>query len=204
MEYLLGVAIGYLLGSIPTGYLIGKWKGIDIREHGSGNIGATNVWRVLGKKYGIPTLIMDALKGFLPLWILETFFISPMPLSVAIPAILGALLGHMYPIWIRGRGGKGVATGLGALLYIIPYAVVVGVVVFLVTVFFSKYVSLGSMLGAISVVFAYVFFYGLGGENTLFFWFLVFIALYIIYRHKANIKRIIKGEESRISEYIHK
>lgn len=204
MEYLLGIAIGYLLGSIPTGYLIGKWKGIDIREHGSGNIGATNVWRVFGKKYGIPTLIADALKGFLPLWILEKFFFSPLPILVAMAGILGALLGHMYPIWIRGRGGKGVATGLGALLYMIPYAVLVGVGVFLLTVFLSKYVSLGSMLGAISVVFAYVFFYGLGGENTVFFWFLVFIALYIIYRHRANIKRIIRGEESRISEYIHK
>lgn len=196
----LGVAVSYLIGSIPTAFIVGKAHGLDIREHGSGNVGATNVYRVVGKAWGILSLILDALKGFIPV-----FFAPYLIEQAALPAdqlqmIFGvtAILGHMFPVWLKFRGGKGVATGLGVMLGLIPAPTLSALGIFIVTVALSRMVSLGSILAAASLVALYPVFYSV--EATLpRFIFVGIIVLFIIFKHKANIRRIIRGEELKIS-----
>jgi acyl phosphate:glycerol-3-phosphate acyltransferase len=180
----------YLLGSIPTGYIVGALAGVDIRKVGSGNVGATNVARVVGKKRGLLTLIADVGKGFIPVFVAGRLGFSHT--AVALVAIL-AFLGHLYPVFLKFQGGKGVATALGALLALAPMATVILMVVFALVVGSSRLVSLSSIVAA------------LAAPITL--WSLsypppviatgVFFAVMITARHRDNIRRLFAGTEPR-------
>ena len=192
--------LSYLLGSIPTSFLMGKlMKGIDIRKHGSGNVGATNALRVLGTKIGIITLLIDIVKGFFAVQIGKQLVSEPTNLFLIGTGLL-AIIGHIFTIFLKFKGGKGVATSAGVFIALSPLPVAIALIVFVVTVWISKYVSLGSMLAA------FVFFLvelivnvknRFADVELLIFIFL--IMLFIIIRHKTNIKRIIDGNENRIS-----
>jgi len=203
--------VAYLVGGIPFGYIIGRLvAGIDIRSRGSGNIGATNVGRVLGMKWGVAVLVPDALKGLLPVlavkltmreWLGLTEGQAALVVHAQVLVGLVAILGHMYPCWIGLRGGKGVATALGVAAILGPVATLVSVPVYVLTLLASRLPSLSSLLGAL--VFAVSQCVVMAREETLQqFWgltaFSLAVPLLIIYRHRGNIRRILRGEEPRI------
>jgi len=193
----------YLLGAVPFGLLIGKLKGIDIRRHGSGNIGATNVLRVLGKPLGVVTFSLDALKGFVPAFFFPAMAswwgapgLDPAVLSVSCGA--AAILGHNFPVFLGFKGGKGVATSAGVLIGIAPQAALAGVLAWALVFFVFRYVSLASIIAAIAVVVAGWLLYrdghpALPGVLTI-------LCALAIYRHKENIKRLLAGTESRFGK----
>jgi len=184
------VAVAYLIGSVPTGYILGSRAGIDIRNAGSGNIGATNVARVLGKRHGILTLLVDIGKGYLAVFIATK--LSP-NLSVAALAGAAVFLGHLYPVFLRFRGGKGVATAFGVYLALAPLATLGLIVIFAVNVLTSRIVSLSSMITAGAAPFVlWLFSYPLDLVAMS-----AFFAVMIILRHHANIKRLLHGNEPR-------
>lgn len=198
MEYLIdivAITAAYLLGAVPFGLLIGKLKGIDIRQHGSGNIGATNVLRVLGKPLGITTFTLDALKGFVPSFVFPLLAhgtLDPGVLSVSCGA--AAILGHNFPVFLGFKGGKGVATSAGVLIGIAPLAALIGLGSWAVFFFSFRYVSLASILAAAVV--------GIGGwwiyaGGKLLPAVLSILAALAILRHRANITRLLNGTESR-------
>ena len=207
MQILLLIAIfvlSYLTGAIPWGFIIGTLKGVDIREQGSGNIGATNVTRIIGKRWGVLCFFIDFLKGFFPVVIVKILFpnilfLTQTQISMAIIlAVLGTVIGHMYPIYLGFKGGKGVSTGAGALVAITPYAVICGLIIWVATFKISKYVSLASIIAAISVavlsiIFSFSNIYKL--DCTLLY-FIVFISFMAVLKHKANIKRLLNGTEN--------
>ena len=194
---------GYVSGAIPFGYLAGKYKGIDIRQHGSGNIGATNVIRVLGKGTGIPVFALDLLKGWLPVRLVKIWLLSmpggEMLISTgAVVTGLAAVLGHMFTFWLGFKGGKGVATTTGALLGIAPVAMLGGLVVWLICFFTTRYVSLASMLAGVGVVVAMIIQMSRSGYwDVVMLGFGVLIMLLVIVRHRANIQRLLDGSEPR-------
>lgn len=187
----------YLAGSIPTAVWYGKiFHGVDVRQHGSGNAGATNSLRTLGKKAGIIVLIVDFLKGFLAvkaasLFSTETDSILPLIMGLAVIA------GHIFPIFAQFRGGKGVATAMGVLAATFPWAALGCVIVFMIIVFATKYVSLGSILGALAFPIQLTF--NLWNDNAdkyaIGFAWLIFIILAVM--HRQNIQRLLKGTESK-------
>jgi len=186
------ILFSYGLGAIPFGLLLSRRSGIDIRSEGSRNIGATNVARVLGKKLGALTLVLDVLKGYLPMFV-ASILVQGDPHQVLIIALCGAaaVLGHMFPIYLRFRGGKGVATALGAFLYLAPPAVFGCLLVFLATVGLTGFVSLGSLLGSASML---LWLYLLKAPAwTL--WLAAFIVLMIWVKHHQNITRLLSGTE---------
>jgi glycerol-3-phosphate acyltransferase PlsY len=202
---LIAVAVcSYLLGSIPFGYILVRvFQGIDVRSIGSGNIGATNVARTGGKGLAIATLVLDAFKGWLPVVLVLTLPIpgvaaySPAQLNtVATFAGLLAVVGHMFPVWLGFKGGKGVATGLGVFLALAPKAVLIAVVLFLAIVIFTRYVSLGSILAAATFPVALWWL-----ERDVFptpaLAMCAAVALLVIIRHHQNIGRLLAGTESR-------
>jgi glycerol-3-phosphate acyltransferase PlsY len=198
---LLIAAVTYLLGSIPTGYLLVRlFRHEDIRTVGSGNIGATNVLRTVGKGLGAATFLLDMLKGSAAVWIgglIGSMLIPDAPLrSVQALAALFAVLGHMFPIWLKLRGGKGVATGFGVFLVAAPWAALAAITVFALVLFFSRFVSLASILGAACFpVFACFMVAGLKPAVYIAVQFAV--ALLIIIKHHQNIRRLVAGTESR-------
>jgi acyl phosphate:glycerol-3-phosphate acyltransferase len=198
---LLIAAVTYLLGSIPTGYLLVRvFRHEDIRAVGSGNIGATNVLRTVGKGLGAATFLLDMLKGSAAVWIgglIGSMLIPDAPLrSVQALAALFAVLGHMFPIWLKLRGGKGVATGFGVFLVAAPWAALAAITVFALVLFFSRFVSLASILGAACFpVFACFMVAGLKPAVYIAVQFAV--ALLIIIKHHQNIRRLVAGTESR-------
>ena len=203
LAILLSAFGGYVSGAIPFGYLAGKYKGIDIRQHGSGNIGATNVIRVLGKGIGIPVFALDLLKGWLPVWLVKLWLLS-MPggeILISTGAVvtgLAAVLGHMFTFWLGFKGGKGVATTTGALLGIAPVAMLGGLVVWLICFFTTRYVSLASMLAGVGVVVAMIIQMSRSGRwDVVMLGFGVLIMLLVIVRHRANIQRLLNGSEPR-------
>jgi glycerol-3-phosphate acyltransferase PlsY len=229
MQLWLCPLVAFLLGSIPFGLIIARLKGINIREHGSGNIGATNVLRVVGKKYGITCLILDALKGFIPVAIATNLIqIHGRPIqvplglpeswalilpaaeavkaqSVHILSALAAVLGHNYSPWVGFKGGKGIATSAGVLLALMPFAVLLLVVVFLVVFLTTRYVSLASILTA--AVLPLLTLWGSwhhgriqdGTWNKPLFIFTVVIAILAIWKHRTNIQRLRDGTEHRFT-----
>ena len=184
------VVIFYLVGSIPTGLLLGKAYGIDVRKEGSGNIGATNLYRTLGRKVGVMTLIGDCLKGLVPVMAIKY---STLPPEYAALVGLSAFSGHVFSMFLRFRGGKGVATALGVFLALAPMAVAIAIAVFAALMFAWRYVSLGSICAAAVMPVAVAL---LGGSRTLVVVTLL-IAVVVIVRHHENIRRLLAGTENR-------
>ena len=198
MEKLYFMILAYMFGAIPSGVWIGKiFKKIDIREYGSCNSGATNAYRVLGRKYGILVLLMDVLKGYLPLLIASHFGANGIEL---VRMGLIAIIGHSMSIFLKFKGGKGVATSLGVFLFLIPKVMVVLVAIFIVVVTITRYISLGSIVcSALLPILTYFMSisYPETKNNMILVTFV--IGMFVIWRHKSNIVRIYKGEESKFS-----
>lgn len=193
MKIILALLFSYLLGSIPTGYIICKMlKGIDIRTQGSGNIGATNVARVIGKWPGMVTLILDILKGFVAVVLIPLIICGQNDL-VKIACVIGVICGHNWTVFLKFRGGKGVATTAGAIIGLIPIVFLSGFCVWGIVFTLRRYVSLASIFAAISLP----IFLMLYKEPMLYRILGIIIALVGIYRHKDNIKRLLKGEEHK-------
>jgi len=189
------LVVAYLVGSIPFGLLLGKLMGVDVRRAGSGNIGATNVLRLLGKKLGIVTLLADTLKAIVPM-LLAKWVISSTAVSASVDlwvALCGAsaFLGHLFPVYLKFKGGKGVATALGIFLLLEPWAVFIGLAIFISVVLFWGYVSLGSLAAAASMP---LWVWLLSG-SPLYTSLALFIGLLIWLKHHDNIVRLLKGEE---------
>jgi len=208
------IFISYLLGSIPNSIIISKMaKGIDIREHGSGNAGGTNVIRVLGFKLGLSVIFLDALKGALAVVVVARLFVGTMPFNNATPfddltviqiiAGISAVIGHIWTIFAGFKGGKGIATAMGMLLFLITIDMLIAVGVFVIVVSISRYVSLGSILAAVSVPLALVvreniFQVDIPGYHTLIF-FIIPLSALVIFTHRKNIARLLNGNESKFS-----
>jgi len=192
MAAVLMIFLAYLLGSVPTGFLVGSLAGVDVRRAGSGNVGATNVARVAGKKHGLLTLMGDIAKGFIPVFIsLQMGFGA----AVTSAAALAAFLGHLYPVFLKFQGGKGVATGLGALLALAPLATLALVVVFSAIALAGRIVSLASIVAAgVAPLALWLFDYPATSTGAGFL-----MALLIIWRHRDNIRRLREGVEPRFS-----
>lgn len=189
----------YVLGAIPFGLLITKLFGRgDIREAGSGNIGAANVTRVIGTGAGVVTLLLDAAKGYLAVWLAAYY--SNENSSWMILAALAAIAGHIFPLWLGFRGGKGVATAAGAFLAISPSAILVASLIFFLVVLFWRYVSLGSIAAAASLPLLIYLLYapGLAPPHIVSIG-VAFAAVVIIFRHRSNIERLINGTEVRLT-----
>jgi glycerol-3-phosphate acyltransferase PlsY len=194
------IILAYLIGSIPTAVWIGKFfYNIDVREFGSGNAGATNTFRVLGQKAGIPVLIIDILKGSLAVSaaFLSTYdFVSDEFINLQLVLGIAALVGHIFPVFAGFRGGKGVATILGIVICILPLSCCLSLLVFIIVLFASRMVSLSSMLAGISFPFFLHFVFH--NTNSILTIFSVVVALLLIVTHRKNILRIINKQESKI------
>lgn len=190
--YIIFVMAAYLVGSIPTGIVISRLMGKgDPRKSGSGNIGATNVGRTSGRLAGILTLLGDALKGGVPVFV--TFQTMPESLLVSLVG-LAAFLGHLFPVYLGFKGGKGVATGLGVMVVICPLATLLSAVVFAIVAAVKRYVSLASIIAA-AMLPVFISFFPRGRD---FVGMAVVIAVLVIWKHKDNIKRLVAGSENRI------
>ncbi|MBG7606537.1 MAG: glycerol-3-phosphate 1-O-acyltransferase PlsY [Verrucomicrobia bacterium] len=224
----------FLLGSVPFGLFIARWKGIDIRQHGSGNIGATNVFRVIGKKEGFICLLLDALKGFIPViiainlvrvaganppWVSLPFpeswvLVKPLAsqFSVQLVHVLTALLavlGHNYSPWIGFKGGKGIATSAGVIIALMPAAIVLLIVIFMLTLALARYVAVASMVAAFALPVLTHFgarfhkntdgisLWEAGTWNKPLFFFALLIGILAIWKHRTNICRLRDGTESK-------
>ena len=197
---LIAALLAYIAGATPFGYMAGKFRGIDIRDHGSGNIGATNVIRVLGKGIGIPVFILDMLKGLVPVvltrwWCGQNGIVPDWP---GIAAAVGAVLGHNFTFWLGFRGGKGVATSAGIVLALLPLPLAAGVVAWLAVFFISRYVALASIASAVVVPGTALFLHFFRGQPG---WpltgFSILLGLLAIWRHRSNIRRLRDGTENQ-------
>lgn len=215
LAYILTALGAYLLGSIPTGFLVAKAKGVDIRSVGSGNIGATNAMRVLGKPAGIFVLLMDALKGYVACKILPPLIFNwlaphfsglfvyfqnePVEFQAKFFVLAGicAVLGHNYTCWLKFKGGKGIATTAGVYLALASWAVLVALVVFILAVLLTKYVSVGSIAAAVALP-ATVWI--MTPHNLLLGIVTTALGALAIYKHKSNLQRIMAGTENRLGK----
>lgn len=197
IKYILLSLLAYFSGSIPSGVWIGKtFKGIDIRTVGSKNSGATNAYRNLGAVYGIMTLVIDALKGYLPLLVASKIGVSEK--YIVIIGLI-AILGHSFSCFLNFKGGKGVATSLGVFLFLAPKAIGIATLGFLIVVFFTRYVSLSSITAAIILPIMTMILPAKDGVDKFTLSILsVFIGVFVIYKHKTNITRLLNGTESKI------
>lgn len=198
-------ALGYLFGSFPAGYIAGRMAGVDVRSLGSGNIGATNVLRVLGKRWGYAVFFVDAFKGFAAVR-LTFFFVKGLPAAQPYAEYFGILtavmciVGHTFPVWLGFKGGKGVATSAGALFglmpFVVPFIVVIWVIVFETT----RYVSVASIVGATSLpIVVALFLRWKFLEGAALFYFSILIALLVLWRHRSNFSRLLNGTEQRFT-----
>lgn len=188
--------LAYFIGATPFGFLAGRARGIDIRDHGSGNIGATNVMRTLGKPVGITVLVLDVFKGMVPVFIAMW---AEKGSAVVIATAVAAILGHNYTFWLGFKGGKGIATTGGALLPIMPIAILSAILLWLLTVKVTRYVSVASLVAAVTIPLVLLirflatrqwdyYTFGLG----------MFVCLLAIWKHRSNIARLRRGEENRV------
>ena len=193
--------LAYLLGSVPFSIIAGKLlKGIDVREYGSGNAGATNTFRVLGKTAGIPVLLLDVLKGYLAVNLVwHTSYVPSTEIYINLQLTFGiaAVLGHVFPVYVGFRGGKGVATLLGFMLAVFPEAAIISIVVFVLTLLFSKYVSLSSIFAGLFFPFG-VYYLSETLVPTMMI-FAVFVPILLIATHQRNIERLVRGDENKVS-----
>lgn len=190
--------VAYLLGSIPTGFLVAKARGVDIRTVGSGNIGATNAFRVLGTGFGIFVLLMDALKGWVAVQIgarVVSELLPGVPLEyLRITAGVAAILGHNFTCWLHFKGGKGIATSAGVLIALVPLALVIILSIFIVLFLTTRYVSIGSIAAAFALPFATWFTQHDVGLTAV----MAAIGALAILKHRKNIQRLLNGTENRI------
>ena len=199
--YILTALIAYLLGSIPTGFLAAKARGLDIRTVGSGNIGATNVFRSLGAPAGVFVLLADAAKGWLAVKVIATLVCDRLCPAAGpearewfqIVAALCAVLGHNYTCWLHFKGGKGIATSAGVLAALVPWALLIILGVWVVVFAASRYVSLASILASLALPFAA----WATGESTTLIAITAAMAALAVYKHRSNIQRLLKGTENR-------
>ena len=196
--WIITLTMAYLLGSIPFGYLLVRFvRQEDVRDTGSGNIGATNVARAGGATLGIFTLLLDAMKGFIAVFLTMQFAPNTAngPSTFAIAAAVAAVIGHVFPVWLRFRGGKGIATALGVFIPLVPLVALASVGVFALIVATTRLVSLGSIVAAVSIPFLTILL--VPHRSTALLVGLSFISLLSIVKHHANIVRLLKGTESR-------
>lgn len=218
------VIIAYLLGSIPFGLLVAKSQGVDLRAHGSGNIGATNVWRVMGKKWGLLTFFADAAKGWLAVvvgvWLAHRWGWADIGARgkvvgtehldagyAGIAAAMGCILGHNFPVWLKFKGGKGVATSLGVLIGMMPLVSLIVLGIWGLVLKTSRYVSLASLIAAVSLPITVILMMIFGPrhgwmavDSWAYFYFSVAAALMVVRRHQPNIKRLVAGTELRFGQ----
>ncbi len=213
LGYVIVAVAAYLLGSIPTGFLVARARGIDIRTVGSGNMGATNVFRTVGKTLGIVVLLIDALKGyaacaFLPPlifnWLAPHFsglFVyfqnEPVEFQIRFYVIAGvfAVLGHNFTCWLKFKGGKGIATSAGVYLALAPWAMLIALVVFILAALVTRYISVGSISSAVALPAAV---WILPPHNLLLGMVTTILGVMAIYKHKSNLQRLVAGTESRL------
>jgi glycerol-3-phosphate acyltransferase PlsY len=197
----LAAAVSYLLGAIPFSLIIARCHGVDVRKVGSGNVGATNVLRSVGKLAGISALLLDMAKGFLPTLFLpllaETFSAGTPDSLVRIICAVCAICGHVWPVYLKFKGGKGIATSAGALIALAPAAVLIGLMVWVIIFTLTRYVSLASIIAAFTIPILGWYLYTPGG--TLLPCTLTAIGALAVIRHHSNIRRLLQGKESRIS-----
>ena len=196
MRLALGVLVAYLLGAVPTSYLVARrFGGIDLREHGSKNLGATNLYRVMGWRYAIPAGAFDVAKGAIPV-VLVAPWVGP---SAWLPVVLGlaAIVGHVFSLFLRFHGGKGVATAAGAVLGLAPLPLAVSAAVWIVLVWATRYVSVASMAGAVAFPVAA---WWLQPHDTPTLTVGVALAAFIVFNHRANIRRLLQGREARFRQ----
>ncbi|MCH2202585.1 MAG: glycerol-3-phosphate 1-O-acyltransferase PlsY [Fuerstiella sp.] len=206
----MSCVVGFLIGGIPFGFLVGQLvRKDDIRNHGSGNIGATNVGRLLGWHWGAIVLVLDALKGLIPA--VAAFSLSGFVSSsewcthMAVAAGMSSVIGHMYPVYLRLRGGKGVATALGVVIFLAPGALGISLIVFAVVLVSSRQMALGSMMASVTFGAAYLLldwdhaWTAPAASQTLF---AVCVPLMIIWRHRSNIRRMLAGTEPQVTEQL--
>ena len=214
LNLLVIVLLSYLVGSIPTGILMTKAvRGIDIREHGSGNMGGTNVMRILGWKFGLAVILLDALKGVLAVVLISRLYLGSFPFPnqtpfddftlVQIIAGMTAVMGHIWTIFAEFKGGKGIATGMGIVLALAHVDILVAIGIFIIIVAVSRYVSLGSIIATVSIpvimiIRENIFHVQITGYNTL-LPFLIGLSFLIVFTHRKNIQRLIAGKENKIS-----
>ena len=205
-ELILFLLLSYLTGAFPSAVWVGKtFYKKDVREYGSGNAGATNTFRVLGKKAGVPVLIMDVFKGWLA--VNYIFFLSTHSVLVEVPALLfetklafgiAAVIGHLFPVYTGFRGGKGIATLLGLLIGLSPIAALVSIIVFVIVFIISKYVSLGSIIASIAFPLVVFFILNEKDVNSSLEIFSVFVPILTLITHQKNIERLVRGEENKV------
>ena len=196
------VLLAYLLGSIPSAVWVGKlFYGIDVRQHGSGNAGATNVVRVLGYKAGIPVMLFDVFKGWLAVFITILFPYHGMSpdqiIYFKIAAAVAAALGHVFPVFAGFRGGKGVGTMAGVGIALFPWALLIVLGIFIIVLAVSRYVSLSSCIAATAFPLIVVFVFGECHPGLVIL--SVFVAVFVLFTHRTNIRRLIKGEEKKFN-----
>ncbi len=204
-SFILFGLIAYHLGSIPTAVWVGQaWYGIDVREHGSHNAGATNTFRVLGRKPGIIVLAVDIVKGFIAVslvkWVNIIFVMEHTfdeIVEVQVVCAIAAILGHIFPVFAGFKGGKGVATSLGVIIGLEPLSAMICIVIFLIVLIISNYVSLGAIV--VSFIFPAVVWWVTDKSSDVLFIFSVILSLAVIASHRKNIKRLIKGEENKMN-----
>ncbi|GJQ62249.1 MAG: glycerol-3-phosphate acyltransferase [Melioribacteraceae bacterium] len=214
LNFIVIVFLSYLVGSIPTSIIISKLvRGIDIRDHGSGNAGGSNVFRVLGWKFGVLTILLDATKGAIAVVLIARLYLGSFPFANATPfddftlvqiiAGIAAVLGHIWTVFAGFKGGKGIATALGFLITIITVDMLLALAVFIAVVSFSKYISLGSITAALSIpvimiIRENIFHAHIQSYGTI-LPFAIAIAVLVLYTHRANVVRLLNGNENRIS-----
>ncbi len=195
--------LAYAIGATPFGYMVAKWKGIDIREHGSGNIGATNVIRVLGKKTGLPVFALDVLKGLLPvifarMWCAREGYDPTWPMLLA---ALGSVLGHNFTFWLGFKGGKGIATSAGVMLAVLPVALGVALLLWILLFYTTRYVAIASIAAGISLPLTVLAQRALSAPGQApalpLLGFAAVIGGLAVWRHRSNIRRLREGTENR-------
>jgi acyl phosphate:glycerol-3-phosphate acyltransferase len=204
MTWLLIAVLSYFIGSIPSGYLVARSQGVDIRQHGSRNIGATNVLRVMGKKWGYLVFLCDSSKGFLAvkLGFLIAAHALQSPVLGGVIAAIACILGHNYTLWLGFKGGKGIATSGGVILALFPIAVICCIAIVWVIVFYSsKYVSLASIAAAVALPFSvFLFVPKTETEFWVVFGFSLLVCLLAVWRPQSNIVRLMNGTETRFGK----
>jgi glycerol-3-phosphate acyltransferase PlsY len=205
MTTFIAILVGsYLMGSIPFGYLIGRIAGVDIREAGSCNIGATNVVRVLGKWYGYPVFVLDFLKGFGAVKLSMLLAMRPpldwnSPELVGIIAAVSSVVGHSYPPWLKFKGGKGVATSAGALFALTPAGGLIGLGIWILIFWLTRYVSVASVTAAVVLPVVILVISRRNESAKAIFYFSICAAAVVIWRHRSNLSRLMRGTEPRFT-----